>query len=163
MKKDYSNVKKVLDNALTGYHARGGKITREKVVQGARVFTHTTTFACVKQPAGSNRDTYYVLHHMRAYVRDQQFLTLPSQVQQWASRLSMVGDDKVREEIYDIQKCFATKIVHEVVNKSGTFYCRFNMPNRDIDTYLATACDDRPFITQEGCPVVIPGRMSQKE
>ena len=76
-KKDYENIKRVLDDALTGYASSGGSFERPKLKYGKHVFTHVTEFPCVKQPPGSQKDAYYALHHMRAFVRDQQDLTLP--------------------------------------------------------------------------------------
>ena len=137
MKKDYSNVKRVLNDALTGYAAKGGTIVREKIVQGMKVFIHKTDFPCAKQPSGSQKETYYALHHMRAYVRDQQILTMPDQLEDWAIKLARVEDDKIREEFYNIQQSLATIINTQVVHSSGAFHCRVEVSNRNIDTILA--------------------------
>ena len=69
-KKYYTNIKKVLDDALPGYAKSGGTFRRPILRYGKHVFTHVTTFPCVKQPPGSQKDAYYALHHMRAIVRD---------------------------------------------------------------------------------------------
>ena len=69
-KKDYTNIKKVLDDALPGYARSGGTFKRPVRRYGKHVFTHNTTFPCVKQPPGSQKDAYYALHHMRAIVRE---------------------------------------------------------------------------------------------
>ena len=77
LKKDYTNIKKVLDDAITGYAKSGGTFKREVTRYGKHVLMHLTKFACVKQPPGGQKDAYYALHHMRAFVRHQQQLTLP--------------------------------------------------------------------------------------
>ena len=69
--KDNTNIKKVLDDVLSAYSKSGGTFTRQVTKYGMHVFTHVTKFACVKQPSGGQKDAYYALHHMRAFVRDQ--------------------------------------------------------------------------------------------
>ena len=54
-KKDYTNMKKVLDDALPGYAASGGTFKRPVRRYGRHVFTHNTTFPCVKQPPAVRR------------------------------------------------------------------------------------------------------------
>lgn len=150
-----------MNDALTGYAAKGGKIVKAKTIQGMKMFIHNTNFPCVLQPSDSVKETYYALHHMRAYVRDQQYLTLPSQLQDWALRLGRLEDDKIREEFYNIQQSFATIINTQVLHSSGAFHCRVELPNRDIDTILAAQGDERPFITPKGARLIFPG-LSQK-
>ena len=75
---DYTNIKKVLDDVLPGYAKSGGTFIRAVRKYGKHVFTHNTTFFCVKQPPGSQKDAYYALHHMRAVVRDHNHLLLPN-------------------------------------------------------------------------------------
>ncbi|KAI4983498.1 hypothetical protein ZWY2020_025364 [Hordeum vulgare] len=47
-KNDYTNIKKVLDEALPGYAISGGTFSRTSLRHGKHVFTHNTMFACVK-------------------------------------------------------------------------------------------------------------------
>jgi predicted nucleic acid-binding Zn ribbon protein len=54
--KDYTNIKKVLDDALTGYAKSGGTFERAICRYGKHVFTHITEFPCVKQPPSSQKD-----------------------------------------------------------------------------------------------------------
>ena len=49
---DYTNVKKVLDDVLAGYAKSGGTFTMPIRKYGNHVFSHNTTFCCVKQPPG---------------------------------------------------------------------------------------------------------------
>ena len=67
-KKDYTNLKKVLDDVLPGYAQSGGTFTRPVRKYGKHIFSHNTKFCCVKQPPGGQKDAYYALHHMRAIV-----------------------------------------------------------------------------------------------
>ena len=46
---DYTNIKKVLDDALPGYATSGGTFKRPVRRYGRHVFTHNTTFPCVTQ------------------------------------------------------------------------------------------------------------------
>ena len=96
-KKDYTNIKKVLDDALTGYAKSGGTFKRPICRYGKHVFTHVTKFPCVKQRPGSQKDAYYAIHHMRAFVRDHQELTLPDHLKQWAASLSAIQNADIRQ------------------------------------------------------------------
>ena len=89
-KKDYTNMKKVLDDALPGYAASGGTFKRPVRRYGKHVFTHNTTFPCVKQPPGGQKGAYYAIHHMRAIVRDHHQLLLPSRLEDWATSVSAI-------------------------------------------------------------------------
>ena len=45
---DYTNIKKVLDDALPGYARSGGTFTRPVRKYGKHIFSHVTTFPCAK-------------------------------------------------------------------------------------------------------------------
>jgi hypothetical protein len=47
-------------------------------------FGHIMAFPCVKQPEGSQKEAYYALYQMRAYVCDHHNLTLPNSLKSWA-------------------------------------------------------------------------------
>ena len=89
-KLDYTNIKKFLDDALPGYVASGGTFKRPVRRYGRHVFTHNTTFPCVKQPPGGQKDAYYAHHHMRAIVLDHNHLLLPNNLKDWAASLSAI-------------------------------------------------------------------------
>ena len=125
-KKNYENIKKVLDDALTGYALAGGTFDKKKVIHGKHVFTHVTEFPYVKQPSGSHKDAYYALHHMRAFERDQENLTLPSQLRPWASRLALIQDGDLKEAFFRIQQQFAEIIFHDVCKKGGSSTAAIN-------------------------------------
>ena len=164
--KDYTNIKKVLDEVLAGYAKSGGTFTRQVLKYGMHVFTHITKFACVKQPPGGQKDAYYALHHMRAIVRDHQQLTLPAHLKHWAERLSKIQDADLRQEFFRIQSDLAGIISEDVLRTTGEFYLNNQPSNREIDTMLRLQADgDRPFmtITKDGGFIHAPAReRSQK-
>jgi hypothetical protein len=45
-------------------------------------------FPCVKQPTGSVKEAFYVMHHLEGFVRDCQKLILPSALRGSAERLA---------------------------------------------------------------------------
>ena len=85
-KKDYTNIKKVLDDVLPDYAKSGGTFTRP-----VRRY-HNTMFYCVNQPPGGQKDAYCALHHMRAIIRDHNHLLLPNNLKDWAASLSAIQD-----------------------------------------------------------------------
>ena len=99
---DDTNIKKVLDDALPGYAASGGTFKRPARRYSRHVFTHNTTFPCVKQPPGGQKDAYYALHHMRAIVRDHNHLLLPNNLKDLATRLSANQDADIRQGFFRI-------------------------------------------------------------
>ena len=145
---DYTNIKKVLDDALPGYAKSGGTFKRQICRYGKHVFTHVTTFPCVKQPPGSQKYAYYTLHHMRAIVRDHNHLLLPNNLKDWATRLSAIQDADIRQEFFRIQSEFAEIIHQYVLRTSGQFYLRHQPSNSEIDKTLQMQADNaRDFMT----------------
>ncbi|KAK1643058.1 hypothetical protein QYE76_060863 [Lolium multiflorum] len=80
-KKDYKRIRGVLDEAILGYSKNGG--TFHKNGQHIRPdtkkpgFKHVIDFPCVKQPAGSIKEAFYVLHHLKGFVEDAEMMSLP--------------------------------------------------------------------------------------
>ena len=147
-KMDYTNIKKVLDDVLPGYAKSGGTFRRPICRYGKHVFTHVTTFPCVKQPPGSQKDAYYALHHMRAIVRDHNHLLLPNNLKDWAASLSAIQDADIRQEFFRIQSEFADIIHQDVLHTSGQFFLRYQLSNSEIDEMLQMQGDnDRDFMT----------------
>ena len=142
---DYTNIKKVLDDALPGYAASGGTFKRPVRRYGRHVFP------CVKQPPGGQKDAYYALHHMRAIVRDHNHLLLPNNLKDWAARLSAIQDEDIRQEFFRIQSEFAEIIYQDVLRTSGQFYLKYQLPNSEIETTLQMQADnDRTFMSGGG-------------
>ena len=147
-KKDYTNIKKVLDDVLPGYARSGATFSRPIQSYGKHMFTHNTTFPCVKQPSGGQKDAYYALHHMRAIVRDHNHLLLPNNLKDWAARLSAIQDADIRQEFFRIQSEFAEIIHQDVLRTSGQFYLRHQPSNSEIETTLQMQADNaRDFMT----------------
>ena len=145
---DYTNIKKVLDDALPGYAASGGTFKRPVRMYGRHVFTHNTMFPCVKQPPGGQKDACYALHHMRAIVRDHHHLLLPNNLKDWAVSVSAIQDADIRQEFFRIQSEFAEIIHQDVLRTSGQFYLKFQPSNSEIDTTLQMQADNaRDFMT----------------
>ena len=146
-KKDYTNIKKVLDDALPGYAKSGGTFRRPIFRYDKHVFTHVTTFPRVKQPPGGQKGAYYAIHHMRAIVRDHHQLLLPSKLKDWAKSVSAIQDADLRQEFFRIQSEFAEIIHQDVLRTSGQFYLNNQPSNSDIDTMLQMQADnDRYFM-----------------
>ena len=99
---DYTNVKKVLDAVLPGYAKSGGTFKWSICRYDRHVFTHVTTFPCVKQPPGGQKDAYYALYHMQAIIRNHHHLLLPNSLKAWAARLSEIQDADLRQEFFCI-------------------------------------------------------------
>ena len=119
---DYTNIKKVLDDALPGYAASGG------------------TF---KRPVRR-----YGLHHMRAIVRDHNHLLLTKNLKDWAASLAAIQDADIRQEFFRIQSEFAEIIHQDVLRTSGQFYLKYQPSNSEIDTTLQMQADNaRDFMT----------------
>ncbi|KAK1610126.1 hypothetical protein QYE76_033799 [Lolium multiflorum] len=80
-KKDYTRIRGVLDEAILGYSKSGG--TFDKNGQYIRPdtkkigFKHVINFPCIKQPAGSIKEAFYVLHHLKGFVEDAEMMSLP--------------------------------------------------------------------------------------
>jgi hypothetical protein len=105
IKKNYTHVKIVLDDALTNYVHQGGSFKSKRPTKhGMYTFLHTTSFPCIKQPEGRHKEAYYALDHMLAYVRDKKTLMLPESLQPWAQKLAMIDDDNLRGQFYRIQE-----------------------------------------------------------
>ena len=147
-KKDYTNIKKVLDDVLPGYAKSGGTFIRAVGKYSKHVFAHNTMFCCVKQPPGGQKDAYYAIHHMRAIVRDYNHLLLPDNLKDWATSLSAIQDADIRQEFFRIQSEFADIIHQDVLHTSGQFYLRYQPSNSEIDETLQMQGDnDRDFMT----------------
>ncbi|KAK1561233.1 hypothetical protein QYE76_072033 [Lolium multiflorum] len=127
---DYTNVKAVLDDALNGYVRAKGHMERPNVRYGKHVFKHQTKFPCVKKPPSSTKDAYYALYHMNKFIRDQQQLTLPEHLRDWANKLSRVPDDSIKQDFFRIQTELCEIIHQDVVRSAGEFYAGYQPSNQ---------------------------------
>ena len=138
-KKDYTHIKKVLDRALFTFRNKRGYIRLHKKSQGVACFGHNTNFCCIQQPTTSEKDEFYVIHHMNEFRRDQQLLRMKTgsdrHVIDWAKNLSTTKDDALRLEFYCIQNSLAMIIMKDVIEKDGMFYAG-PQSRQDVDTRL---------------------------
>ena len=147
IRKDYSTIRRILDGALTGYVAAGGvKPRTPRLKFGAHVFRHTMQFPCVKQPPGSEKDAFYVIHHMKAFFQEQENRTLPSDLKRWAEDLAEIQDRNLRQNFFNIQEELATIVHQEVMRRGGAFSIAYTPPNKEIDAELARQGDGRSFM-----------------
>ena len=113
---------------------------------------------CVAQPKNIERDAYYAIHQIRAFVRDAEQLKLPEQLKRWAENLATIQDLDLRQEFYHIQETFARIIIHDVYTVGGMFYYDgAPLDNAEGERRLKAQSDIRPFTTKEGvCPFPAP-------
>ena len=128
---------------------RGGVFKRKRKGRGGIV--HIVNFACVTQPKNSERDAYYAIHQICAFVRDEEQLKLSDQLQRWAEHLATIQDRDFRQEFYRIQKMFARIIVHDVFTVGGIFYYDgAPLDNAEVERRLKAQGDIRPFTMKDG-------------
>ena len=151
-KKNYTNIKLALDNALNCYYLKGNSLIREKREGTRRVFSHQLEFPCMKQPANSMTEAFYAIHHMQEFVRDQLRLTLPCKLSllEW-DFTRYASDADVRREFYRIQQKLAQLICKDVLRSEGLFYYGPSVPsNQDVEERLRQQGDNREFMTYQG-------------
>ena len=105
----------------------------ENFKNGKHVFKHVTEFPCVKQPARSLKEAFYVLHHLRGFVHDCQMLTLPSSIRGWVEKLEQIDDDNIREDFFCIQNQISEIMQHDVMQSGGTLHYARGLPKREVE------------------------------
>ena len=124
---------------------------RERLEGTRRVFGHQFEFPCIKQPANSMAEAFYVIHHMQEFVRDQLRLTLPCKLTllQW-DFTRYATDADVRREFYRIQQKLARFICKDALQPEGLFYYGAVPSNRFVEKRLRLQGENREFRTLEG-------------
>ena len=85
---------------------------------------------------------------MGAFIRDHQKLTLPDHLRDWATCLSRIQDENIKQDFFRIQVEFCEIIYQDVLRSLGEFYNGYQPSNSDIDTMLQMQGDDyRPWMT----------------
>ena len=103
-------------------------------------------FPCIKQAPGTKMEAWYLIHHMREYIKDQQRLQFPSALDRWCKNLAEASDAVSRKEFVRIQQMIAGIICNDVLDKSGVFFNGFAVPpNTKIQNFLTTQGDPSPF------------------
>ncbi|KAK1678480.1 hypothetical protein QYE76_039328 [Lolium multiflorum] len=151
-KKNYARIRGVLDDALEGYFKKGGAF-KEKAEcfrdDGKHKFKHVFEFPCVKQPENSTLDAFYVMHHLKGFVRDSQNLLLPSALRGWAEKLARINDDDLREDFHDTKVKLSHIIIQDVTTGGGPLNQGRALCKRDIEHRLKAQGDTRTWITKD--------------
>ncbi|KAK1652691.1 hypothetical protein QYE76_070496 [Lolium multiflorum] len=151
-KKNYARIRGVLDDALEGYFKKGGAF-KEKAEcfrdDGKHKFKHLFEFPCVKQPENSTLDAFYVMHHLKGFVRDSQNLRLPSALRGWAEKLARINDDDLREDFQDTRVKISHIITQDVTTGGGPLHQGRALCKRDIEQRLKAQGDTRTWITKD--------------
>ncbi|KAK1618240.1 hypothetical protein QYE76_023757 [Lolium multiflorum] len=151
-KKNYARIRGVLDDALEGYFKKGGAF-KEKAEcfrdDGKHKFKHVFEFPCVKQPENSTLDAFYVMHHLKGFVRDSQNLRLPSALRGWAEKLARINDDDLREDFQDTRVKLSHIIIQDVTTGGGPLHQGRALCKRDIEHRLKAQGDTRTWITKD--------------
>src|SRR3954471_20318382 len=106
-KKDYTRIRGVLDDAILGYSKNGGTFNKKgqyvKSDTKKPGFKHVIDFPCIKQPAGSIKEAFYVLHHLKGFVEDAEMMCLPPSQRDPIKMAGEINDDDLREDFHRIQ------------------------------------------------------------
>lgn len=152
-KKDYKRIRGVLDEAILGYSKNGG--TFDKNGQYIRPdtkkigFKHVINFPCIKQPAGSIKEAFYVLHHLKGFVEDAEMMSLPPSKRDPIKMSGEINDDDLREDFHRIQVKLSEIILQDVSNGSGLLHAARALPKRDIEERLHRQGDGRTWTTKD--------------
>ncbi|KAK1616953.1 hypothetical protein QYE76_022470 [Lolium multiflorum] len=109
-KKDYRRIRGVLDEAILGYSKNGG--TFDKKGEFVRPdtkklgFKHVIDFPCIKQLAGSIKEAFYVLHHLKGFVEDVEMMSLPPSKRDPIKISGEINDDDLREDFHCLQMTY---------------------------------------------------------
>ncbi|KAK1652083.1 hypothetical protein QYE76_069888 [Lolium multiflorum] len=77
-KKDYTHIKALLNDALTGFANKAGPLKVERKSRGGLVLTHTTNFPCLRQSKEDNgMDAWYAILQMQEYIKYADDMLLP--------------------------------------------------------------------------------------
>lgn len=117
-KKNYTLLKKVLDDALFDFAHKGGTVAKRS---GGPRFKHVTDFCCRQQPENSVTCGYYVCSHMDDFVRARNTLCKAEDLRKWSNNLEHKPYDW-KQEFARYQNVFANIINKDVVLDTGLFY-----------------------------------------
>lgn len=152
-KKNWARIKAVLDDAMEGYFQKGGTFVKkgEFVKTDKRHgFKHVTEFPCIKQPAGSVRDSFYALHHLHGLVRDAEQIKRPDTVREWSARyIGEISDADLREHFHRIQRKLSEIIKGDVETMGGCLNVRRKPSKRAIEKLLDAQGDRRTWTTKD--------------
>ncbi|KAK1608672.1 hypothetical protein QYE76_032345 [Lolium multiflorum] len=152
-KKDYTNIRALLNDALTGFANKAGPLKVERKSRGGLVLTHTTNFPCLRQSKQDNgMDAWYAILQMQEYIKYADDMLLPESLRERFVNMADAPDREIRKNWGRIQQFICTVIVHDVNKRSGEFFYGYGLPpNDEIELRLEMSRDERPFNTLEGC------------
>lgn len=150
VKKNYQSLIAVMNDAFTGYVAKGGPVNKKRYKSKAGGFIHQCQFPSVTQRKNCPKDAYYAMLMMRSYIRDQNNLRLSSDLRPWAETLAKKYEEDVSEEFYRIQEEFCDIIHQDVCTRGGIFYGGNTPSNVEVERRLIMQGDHRPFNTKDG-------------
>ncbi|KAK1651295.1 hypothetical protein QYE76_069100 [Lolium multiflorum] len=82
-KKDYTNIRALLNDALTGFANKAGPLKVERKSRGGLVLTHTTNFPCLRQSKQDNgMDAWYAILQMQEYIKYVDDMLLPESLRE---------------------------------------------------------------------------------
>ncbi|KAK1644835.1 hypothetical protein QYE76_062640 [Lolium multiflorum] len=82
-KKDYTNIRALLNDALTGFANKAGPLKVERKSRGGLVLTHTTNFPCLRQSNEDNgMDAWYAILQMQEYIKYADDMLLPESLRE---------------------------------------------------------------------------------
>jgi hypothetical protein len=151
-KKGYTRKRGVLDDTLEGYYKQGGTFKDKGVCfrdDGKYKFKNMFEVPCAKQPADSVKKAFYVMHHLKVFVRDSQNLTLPSAFRGWAEKLARINDDDLREEFHATKVKLSHIIVEDVNTSGGLLYKTRAFCKWDIEECLKMQGDIRTWTMKD--------------
>ncbi|KAK1629083.1 hypothetical protein QYE76_003398 [Lolium multiflorum] len=151
-KKDYTHIKALLNDALTGFANKAGPLKVERKSRGGLVLTHTTNFPCLRQSTPDNgMDAWYAILQMQEYIKYADDMLLPENLKNRFANMADVPDREIRKNWGRIQQFICTIILQDVNNRSEFFYGYGLPPNDEIELRLEMSRDERPFNSLEGC------------
>jgi len=152
-KKDLTRIRGVLDEAINGYARNGGTFQKKEECRrgnGTYRFRHVTEFPCIKQPAGSMKEAFYALHHLKGIVRDSDNLNQPARLRDWSHYMAgEITDGDLREDFHRIQVKLSEIILEDVNTKGGSLHQPIGLCQRDIQDRLERQGDRRTWTTKD--------------
>ncbi|KAK1645358.1 hypothetical protein QYE76_063163 [Lolium multiflorum] len=152
-KKDYTHIRALLNDALTGFANKAGPLKVERKSRGGLVLTHTTNFPCLRQSTQDNgMDAWYAILQMQEYIKYADDMLLPENLRNRFANMADVPDREIRKNWGRIQQFICTVILQDVNARSGEFFYGYGLPpNDEIELRLEMSRDERPFNSLEGC------------
>jgi hypothetical protein len=152
-RKDYTEIKGVLDKAFNGFVAKADRpIKKKKKIRGCFTLFHRTEFCCHKHAEpDSGLEAWYAILHMRDIIKTEQDLLVPERLQKASIDMANSTNAQVRAEFRAIQRTICSIILRDVTKKGGLFHAGFTPPpNAEIETRLELCYDTRTFNTLDG-------------